>query len=193
MNKKGKLLLKKLNKRMERFRKAGLKSPIVDEVKNMLLNFYLKYDIQAPPTGSFTTRQGLSPKEEKELFKIADVMDRAKSSNVGYYKGKGINVSEQQRKSYETMKASYPNIISNYGDYVGIIDKLQNEGKSFSAYYDSKEMLQIYDYGYAIGMSTNDIQKIMKKQIRYGKRVPEEQRYDRTIARINKYYDQMEE
>lgn len=192
MNKKGKLLLKKLNKRMERFRKAGLKSPIVDEVKNMLLNFYLKYDIQAPPTGSFTTRSDLTKEEEKELFKIADVMDRAKSSNVGYYKGTGINVSEQQRKSYETMKASYPNIISNYGDYVGIIDKLQNEGKSFSAYYDSKEMLQIYDYGYSIGMSTNDIQKIMKKQIRYGKKVPEEQRYDRTIARINKYYDQME-
>ncbi|MBR6402945.1 MAG: hypothetical protein IKS48_06130 [Eubacterium sp.] len=164
----------------------------MDEVKNMLLNFYLKYDIQAPPTGSFTTRQGLSAEEEKELFKIADVMDRAKSSNVGYYKGTGINVSEQQRKSYETMKASYPNIISNYGDYVGIIDKLQNEGKSFSAYYDSKEMLQIYDYGYSIGMSTNDIQKIMKKQIRYGKKVSEEQRYDRTIARINKYYDQME-
>ena len=184
--------MKKLNKRMERMQKSGIKSTIIDETKNMLVNFYLKHDIIAPRSGRFTTRQNLSEQEEKELLSIARIMDKAKTSLVGYMKGKGAAVSEQQRKSYETAKQNYPNLISNYGDYMQMIEKIENEDRSFKAYYDSKEMLQIYDYGYSLGLSANEIQKQMKKQIRYGKQLDPEQRYDKTIARINKYYDQME-
>lgn len=192
MKKKEVLFLRKLNKRMERMKKANIKSTIIEETKNMLLNFYLKHDIIAPRSGRFTTRQNLTKEQEKELLSIARVMDRAKTSQVGYMKGKGLQVSEQQRKSYETAKQNYPNLISDYGDYSQMIDLIENEDKSFKAYFDSKEMLQIYDYGYSLGLSTNDIQKQMKKQIRYGKQLDPEQRYDKTIARINDYYEQME-
>lgn len=192
MKKKEVLFLKKLNKRMERMKKANIKSTIIEETKNMLLNFYLKHDIVAPRSGRFTTRKNLTKEQEKELLSIARVMDRAKTSRVGYMKGKGAAASEQQRKSYETAKMNYPNLISDYSDYAQMIEMIENEDKSFKAYYDSKEMLQIYDYGYSLGLSTNDIQKQMKKQIRYGKQLDPEQRYDKTIARINDYYDQME-
>lgn len=191
MKKKEVLFLKKLNKRMERMKKANIRSTIIEETKNMLLNFYLKHNIVAPRSGRFTTRKNLTKEQEKELLSIARVMDRAKTSQVGYMKGKGAAVSEQQRKSYETAKMNYPNIISDYSDYTQMIEMIENEDKSFKAYYDSKEMLQIYDYGYSLGLSTNEIQKQMKKQIRYGKQLDPEQRYDKTIASINDYYDQM--
>lgn len=193
MTREEELLLKRLNKRMQRLTQRGIESTAMKETKNMLLNFYMKHDIQAPASGRFTTRKNLSDQEQKELLAIAKQFEGLKSSQVGFYTGRGKNVDEQFRKSYETAKANYPNMISDYGDYLSFIDRMENEDKSFKAYFDSKEMAQIYDYGYSLGMSSNDIQKIMKKQIRYGKRTDPEQRYDKTIARINKYYDKIME
>ena len=187
-----KKLLRKLNKRMSRFEKAGADGNVIQQTKNLLQNWYLKYMINMPKSGGFTTRNLNSPEAQEELLNIAKMMDRAKSSNIGYYKKYGEARNEQQIKSYETMKAKYPNLITDYASYVKFIDRLENEYKTFREYYDdSKELARIYDYGYAANLKTKEIQDLIKKQIRYGKKTPLERREDKTIQRINKYVKEM--
>ena len=188
------LLLKRLNKRMQRLTQRGIESTAMKETKNMLLNFYMKHDIQAPASGRFTTRKNLTDQEQKELLAIAKQFEGLKSSQVGFWTGKGPNVDPQIRKSYETAKANYPSMISDYGSYLSWlkdVKKMQDEGQKFISYFSSKTVQEIFDYGYSIGLKSDDIENIMRKQVRYGSRTDPKKRYDKTIARINKYYDEM--
>lgn len=187
LSREDKLLLQRMNKRMERFKKAGHENYVVQETKNMLLNFYLKYDIDAPRSGRFTTRELQDPEAQKEILQIARAMEKVKSSNVGYYK-RHMEQEEQQRKSYKTSQENYGASFQNFGEYVEWIDEMKNVDKGFKEYYDnSKELARIYDYGYANDLNSKEIQGIIKKQIRYGKRTPFENREEKTINRINRY------
>lgn len=194
MKKSERLLLLRMNKRLERWKKAGVESFIISEVKNSLLNFYLKHDIKAPASGRFTTRKGLTREQEKELVNLAKAMENVKQSNVGYYQkmAKKFDVNEATKKSYQTSKANYPSSFSSFEEWVKWTDMMQQEN-SFTEYYDSKTLADIYDYGYSLGLSNKQIQSNMKKQMRYGKKTPFESRYDATIARIDKYYNKLQE
>ena len=174
------------NKRMQRLEAAGIDNMILRETKNALLNFYLDNDVVAPSSGRFT-KKTLSAEKESELLNIVDMFMNAKSSKKGYYTKHGNDGSTE--RSFETFKTKYPNVASNYQEWVDYIDDLDNIPKGFKEYYDSSTLTAIYDYGYSIGLSTEEIQKNIKKQLRYGKKTPHESRYDKTIARINKYYD----
>ena len=46
-----KKLLRKLNKRMSRFEKAGADGNVIQQTKNLLQNWYLKYMIDMPKSG----------------------------------------------------------------------------------------------------------------------------------------------
>ena len=191
LSREDKLLLRRMNKRMERFKKAGADNYIIGETKNMLLNFYMKYDIDAPRSGRFTTRELSNPEAQEEILKIARAMDRVKSSNIGYYKRKGEEVEEQQLKSFQTSKEAYGAMVQDLPSYMEFIDEMENIDKGFKEYYDnSKEIARIYDYGYEVGLSSKEIQKIMKRQVGYGRKTPREIREERTIMKINKYIEQ---
>ena len=194
MTKSEKKLLLKMNKRMERFKKAGAESYIISQTKNMLLNFYLKHDITAPRSGRFTTRKGMTPEQEEELLRIARAMDRSKSSSIGYYKKhfEDENRDDQIQRSFESFQQNHPELEFDFADWVNYIDQMENEDKGFKDYYDSETILDIYNYGYSIGLKNKDIQAMMAKQLRYGKKTPISQRYDKTVARINKYYKEMQ-
>ena len=190
MNKKDKLLLLRMNKRIQRWKKAGAESFAISEIKNMLLNFYLKHDLKAPKLLTFTTRKGLTKSQEKELIRIAESMEAMKQTNVGYYKRKSekMDISAATQKSYETFKVNHPLSTPDFASWVQMRDTLEQEQHGFKEYYDSKTLIDVYEYGYSLNLRTEEIQELLKKQIRYGKNKPFEQRYDATIARINKYY-----
>ena len=194
MRKQERLLLLRMNKRLERWKKAGVESFIISEVKNSLLNFYLKHDLKAPPTARFTVRKGMTREQELELINLAKAMENVKQSNVGYYKklANKYDVSEATRKSYETAKRNYPASFGSFVEWVKWTDMMQQTNQ-FTEYYDSKTLADIYDYGYSLGLTSKQIQSNMKKQLRYGKNTPFESRYDATVARINKYYDKLQE
>lgn len=192
MTKEEKNLLLRMNKRIQRWKKAGAESFAISEVKNMLLNFYLKHDLKAPELLTFTTRKDLTKDQEGELLRIAESMEAMKQTNVGYYKRKSnkMDVDAATQKSYETFKKNHPLFTPDFASWVQMRDTLEQEQHGFKEYYDSKTLIDIYEYGYSLNLRTEEIQTLMKKQIRYGKNKPYEQRYDATIARINKYYKQ---
>ena len=186
-----KKLLKRLNQRLAQWDKAGAESYIVQETRLALLNFYLENDLEIKSkTTNFTTREGLTKKQESELLDIAKMFESAKSSKVGAYDEKAKATDEQIQKSYETAKARYPSTIKNFNDYVNWVDEMENTEKGFKEYFDSGEMARIYDYGYSLKLTTKQIQSQMKQQIKNGKTTPIESRYDKTISRIDKYYQQ---
>ena len=191
MNKQEKLLLLRMNKRILRWKKAGAESFAISEIKNMLLNFYLKHDLKAPELLTFTTRKDLTREQENELIRIAESMEAMKQTNVGYYKRKAekMDVNAATQKSYETFKANHPLSTPDFASWVQMRDSLEQEQHGFKEYYDSKTLIDVYEYGYSLNLRTEEIQEQLKKQIRYGKNKPYEQRYDATIARINKYYN----
>ena len=195
MDKNDKKLLRKLNQRLARWDKAGAESYIVQETRLALTNFYLENDLDIKSkTINFTTRSGLTSKQEQQLVAIANMFNDAKSSNVGYYNAnEGAETDARLMASYQTAKARYPSTIKNFSDYVNWIDQMENTSKGFKEYFDSGEMARIYDYGYSLKMSTSEIQDIMKKQLRYGKKTPIEDRYEKTISRIDKYYQSKKE
>lgn len=192
MTKEEKNLLLRMNKRIQRWKKAGAESFAISEVKNMLLNFYLKHDLKAPELLTFTTRKDLTKDQEGELLRIAESMEAMKQTNVGYYKRKSnkMDVDAATQKSYETFRKNHPLSTPDFASWVQMRDTLEQEQHGFKEYYDSKTLIDIYEYGYSLNLRTEEIQTLMKKQIRYGKNKPYEQRYDATIARINKYYKQ---
>ena len=192
MNQEEKKLLLRMNKRIQRWKKAGAESFAISEVKNMLLNFYLKHDLKAPELLTFTTRKNLTRDQESELLRIAERMEAMKQTNVGYYKRKSekMDVDTATMKSYETFKKNHPLSTPDFASWVQMRDTLEQEQHGFKEYYDSKTLIDVYEYGYSLNLRTEEIQTLLKKQIRYGKNKPYEQRYDATISRINKYYKQ---
>lgn len=192
MNQEEKKLLLRMNKRIQRWKKAGAESFAISEVKNMLLNFYLKHDIKAPELLTFTTRKDLTKDQESELLRIAESMEAMKQTNVGYYKRKSekMDVDTATMKSYETFRKNHPLSTPDFASWVQMRDTLEQEQHGFKEYYDSKTLIDVYEYGYSLNLRTEEIQTLLKKQIRYGKNKPYEQRYDATISRINKYYKQ---
>ena len=191
MDRDEKLLLLRMNKRIQRWKKAGAESFAISEIKNMLLNFYLKHDLKAPELLTFTTRKDLTREQENELIRIAESMEAMKQTNVGYYKRKAekMDINAATQKSYETFKANHPLSTPDFASWVQMRDSLEQEQHGFKEYYDSKTLIDVYEYGYSLNLRTEEIQELFKKQIRYGKNKPYEQRYDATIARINKYYN----
>ena len=105
----------------------------------------------------------------------------------------GAETDARLMASYQTAKERYPSTIKNFSDYVNWIDQMENTSKGFKEYFDSGEMARIYDYGYSLKMSTSEIQDVMKKQLRYGKKTPTDERYEKTISRIDKYYQSKKE
>lgn len=192
MNQEEKKLLLRMNKRIQRWKKAGAESFAISEVKNMLLNFYLKHDLKAPELLTFTTRKDLTRDQEGELLRIAESMEAMKQTNVGYYKRKSkkMDIDTATMKSYETFKKNHPLSTPDFASWVQMRDTLEQEQHGFKEYYDSKTLIDVYEYGYSLNLRTEEIQTLLKKQIRYGKNKPYEQRYDATIKRINKYYKQ---
>ena len=195
MDSNDKKLLRKLNTRLARWDKAGAESYIVQETRLALTNFYLENDLDIKSkTINFTTRSGLTSKQEQQLLAIADMFNDAKSSKIGYYNAnEGTENDARLMASYQTAKARYPSTIKNFSDYVNWIDQMENTSKGFKEYFDSGEMARIYDYGYSLKMSTSEIQEVMKKQLRYGKKTPTDERYEKTISRIDKYYQSKKE
>ena len=187
-------LLRKLNKRLAKWDEVDSESYIVQETRLALTNFYLENELEIKSkTINFTTRSDLTQKQISDLMDIAKMFESAKTSNVGYYmENNGSDVDERTIKAFETAKQRYPATIKNFNDYVNWIDEMENTEKGFKEYYDSKTMARIYDYGYSLNLSTSEIQKMMKKQLRYGKKTPIEDRYQKTINRIDKYYKEKE-
>lgn len=182
-------LFDKLNKRLAAWEKSGVEHSIITETKDSLLSFYDEEDIDISRMKSIRFKKSgdMTKEQIKQLRQIAKMMDAQKESKISFFK-KNMDDMSRYEKSYETAKQRYGVQITDFPSYIKFIEKMNSLSQRLKEYYTSKQVVQILEYGLALGLSRSEVNKLMHNQAR-NKKTPDDERYDRTIAKIDKYYE----
>ena len=183
----------KLNKRLKVWDKNNVSSEAVRRVRNDLLNFYTKNDIEIKGDSlNFVKRQTLNEEQQKELMTIAKSMDFQKSSSIAYYK-KNPETDKRGSMSFETVRNNPEYGVNNFQDYIKFIDDIKNAKatKSIMRNLDSKQVARLYGYGKEKDLTTEEVNTIIMQNLdgyRKGERL-----YNFLMDEIDKFFEDNEE
>lgn len=157
-------LLDKMNKRLRTWQKNNMSNEVVNQVKNDLLNFYLKHNINSPNREMllFTKSNNLTSEQKEELLRIANAMNSAKSSKISYYK-KMPTDDKRLQKAFQTVKNNPLYNVKTFADYVQWVDDMNN-AKAIVAELmelDSAMIARVYGYGTDKKLTTEQVNEIM--------------------------------
>lgn len=166
-------LLDRMNKRLRTWQRQGLSNEVINRVKNELINFYDKYDLNHPSHEYvlFTKSKNLPDEARRELLQIARSMEYAKSSKISYYKRNKISIDEtfdkRVRSSYETIRNNPAYGVNNFQDYIRFVDDMVNYRaiRSSLRELDSKIVARTYAYGHERNLTTEEINNIIASNI----------------------------
>lgn len=183
----------KLNKRLKVWDKNNVSSEAVRRVRNDLLNFYTKNDIEIKGDSlNFIKRQSLNEEQQKELMSIAKSMDFQKSSSMSYYKKKPES-DKRGTMSFETVRNNPEYGVNNFQDYIKFIDDIKNAKatKSIMRNLDSKQVARLYGYGKEKDLTTEEVNTIIMQNLdgyRKGERL-----YNFLMDEIDKFFEDNED
>ena len=156
--------LDRLNKKKAVWDKNDVSNMAIENVNNMLENFYMGlagegYVIKGK-MDRFTMRSDLTPEQEKQLLEIANYMENHKTASYSYYNKK---LSEPAQKAYETAKSKGYVNGDDRQSFIDFIDFMENSQaiKEASSMLGSKVIARIYGYGKDKGLSADEINDLI--------------------------------
>lgn len=179
----------KLNKRLDKFQKMGLKSEATEQARTALEAFYLKHDINVGKMKGMKFKKrtaNMTQSQIDEMMEIADMFDSSIGSRVSDYTQKK-KIPEHVKKAFETTKKKYPNQVKTWQDYINFIDRNKNVDSGIAEYYDSDEVSLLYDNAFTLGLTEKEVNNIIAKQI-LDTQLSHDKRYDTTFNAIKDYY-----
>lgn len=179
----------KLNKRLDNFQKMGLKSEATEQARTALEAFYLKHDINVGKMKGIKFKKrtaNMTQSQIDEMMEIADMFESSIGSRVSDYTQKK-KIPEHVQKAFEKSKKLYPNQVKTWQDYINFIDRNKNVDSAIAEYYDSDEIALLYDNAFSIGLTLEETNKIIAKQI-VNTQLAHDKRYDTTFNAIKDYY-----
>jgi hypothetical protein len=179
----------RLNKRLEKFDKMGLKSEATEQARTALEAFYLKHDINVGKMKGLKFKKrtaNMSQSQVDEMMEIADMFENSIGSRVADYTQKK-KIPEHVKKAFETVKKKYPNQVKTWQDYINFIDRNKNVDKGIAEYYDSDEVSLLYDNAFSLGLTEKEVNNIIASQI-INTQLAHDKRYDTTFNAIKDYY-----
>lgn len=190
MNKEQYKLVDRVNKKMLSWR--GQERPyIIEEAETMLLNFYDKYDIafrKGQKNVTFTKSQKLEGEALEELIAIAEMVDNAETAGRGYYRrmpeASKESINDRVKKTYQTHKKERPNLIKNPSDIVKALKKVDRLKVEIRENYSSAQLFDIFDYGYAYGLTDKQIKGVLERQAKKDY-IDDSARYDQVLNRLD--------
>ena len=179
----------KLNKRLEKFDKMGLKSEATEQARIALEAFYLKHDINVGKMKGLKFKKrtaNMTQSQVDEMMEIADMFENSIGSRVADYTQKK-KIPDHVKKAFETVKKKYPNQVKTWQDYINFIDRNKNMDSGIAEYYDSNEVSLLYDNALSLGLTEKEVNNIIAKQI-LDTQLAHDKRYDTTFNAIKDYY-----
>jgi hypothetical protein len=179
----------RLNKRLEKFDKMGLKSEATEQARTALEAFYLKHDINVGKMKGLKFKKrtaNMSQSQVDEMMEIADMFENSIGSRIADYTQKK-KIPEHVQKAFEKSKKLYPNQVKTWQDYINFIDRNKNVDSGIAEYYDSDEVSLLYDNAFSLGLTEKEVNNIMAKQILHTQ-LAHDKRYDTTFNAIKDYY-----
>ena len=179
----------KLNKRLDKFQKMGLKSEATEQARTALEAFYLKHDINVGKMKGLKFKKrtaNMTQSQIDEMMEIADMFESSIGSRVSDYKQQK-KIPEHVKKAFEKSKKLYPNQVKTWQDYINFIDRNKNVDSAIAEYYDSKEVALLYDNAFSLGLTEKEVNNIIAKQI-LDTQLAHDKRYDTTFNAIKDYY-----
>ena len=180
----------KLNKRLDKFQKMGLKSEATEQARTALEAFYLKHDINVGKMKGLKFKKrtaNMTQSQVDEMMEIADMFESLIGSRISDYTQKK-KIPEHVKKAFETTKKNYPNQVKTWQDYINFIDKHKNMDSGIAEYYDSKEVSLLYENAFSLGLTEKEVNNIISKQI-VDTQLAHDKRYDTTFNTIKSYYN----
>lgn len=156
-------LLDRMNKRLQSWEKNNMASEVINQVKNDLLNFYVKHDrVFSGKNIRFTKSNRMDVNEKRELLAIANAMNSAKSSSIKYYKQHGVN-DDQIMQSFETVRNNPAYNVNSFSEYVQWVDDIKNAKatRELISNLDSKQIARLYGYGREYKLTTEEVNTII--------------------------------
>ncbi len=156
-------LLDRMNKRFRTWEKNNISSEVINQVKNDLVNWYIKHDrVWSGENVRFTKSNRLDDNEKRELLQIARAMESAKSSKISYYK-RMPNSDEQFTRSFETVRNNPAYGVNSFADYVRFVDDMKSyrETRILLESLPSKEVARLYAYGREHNLTTEQVNQIL--------------------------------
>lgn len=179
----------KLNKRLDKFQKMGLKSEATEQARTALEAFYLKHDINVGKMKGMKFKKrtaNMTQSQIDEMMEIADMFESSIGSRVSDYTQKK-KIPEHVQKAFETSKKKYPNQVKTWQDFINFIDRHKNVDTAIAEYYDSDEVSLLYDNAISMGLTEKEVYNIIAKQI-LDTQLAHDKRYDTTFNAIKDYY-----
>lgn len=179
----------RLNKRLEKFDKMGLKSEATEQARTALEAFYLKHDINVGKMKGLKFKKrtaNMTQSQVDEMMEIADMFENSIGSRVADYIQKK-KIPDHVKKAFETVKKKYPNQVKTWQDYINFIDRNKNMDSGIAEYYDSNEVSLLYDNALSLGLTEKEVNNIIAKQI-LDTQLAHDKRYDTTFNAIKDYY-----
>lgn len=179
----------KLNKRLEKFDKMGLKSEATEQARTALEAFYLKHDINVGKMKGLKFKKrtaNMTQSQVDEMMEIADMFENSIGSRVADYTQKK-KIPDHVKKAFEKSKKLYPNQVKTWQDYINFIDRNKNVDSAIAEYYDSDEVSLLYDNALSLGLTEKELNNIIAKQI-VNTQLAHDKRYDTTFNAIKDYY-----
>ena len=156
-------LLDRMNKRLKVWDKRGATSEAIRRVRNDLLNFYTREDIETKSnTLNFIKRKTLTDEQQRELVAIAKSMEFQKSSSVAYYT-KNPESDKRGTMSFETVRSNPEYGVNTFQEYIQFIDDIKNakSTKAIMRNLESKQVARLYGYGKDYGLTTDEVNTII--------------------------------
>lgn len=157
----------RLNKRLAVWDKNDASSEAVRRVRNDLLNFYTKHDIELKGDNlNFIKRQSLTEEQQKELTAIAKSMEFQKSSSIQYYKT-NPEADKRGTMSFETVRANPEYGVNTFQEYIQFIDDIKNAKANHAIMrnLESKQVARLYAYGKENDLTTDEVNTIIMQNI----------------------------
>lgn len=179
----------KLNKRLDKFQKMGLKSEATEQARTALEAFYLKHDINVGKMKGMKFKKrtaNMTQSQIDEMMEIADMFENSIGSRVSDYTQQK-KIPDHVKKAFETSKKKYPNQVKTWQDYINFIDRNKNVDNGIADYYDSNEVSLLYENAFTMGLTEKEVNNIIAKQI-LDTQLAHDKRYDTTFNAIKDYY-----
>lgn len=161
-------LLDKMNKRLRTWVKNNMSNEVINQIQNDLTIFYTKYNIDAPSRNImlFKKSNRYTDQEKQELLRIAQAMNKAKSSKISYYR-KMPTDNERLQKAFQSVRNNPLYNVNTFVDYIQWVDDMNNAKEIVAQLMeiDSDLVARTYGYGKEHNLTSEDINMIMKDAV----------------------------
>lgn len=161
-----KKLFDRMNKRLDRFDKQGIRNEVVNLAREELLNIYLKEsekgtDLSRSNFNKFSMNTNISDDTLNDLRGLAKALEKAKTSKISYYK-KDPTAVGNVRGTFETLKGKKFG-VKDFQSYVNFVDDLESamSTSDITDKLNSDQWARIYGYGKDKKMTTEEINQLI--------------------------------